>query len=111
MYRSIPALALFLVLPSVASAFGGAGASLQHVEIGEPGDRWAGGDIDPPSSLDCVGLVGHGNVRLLRFGSGPLYKPSTKDFEPPLQAVCPSAKARLTNIWNYWEADDATEPS
>ena len=46
----------------------------------------------------------------MRFGSGPLYKPSTKDFEPSLQAVCPDEKARLTNIWNYWEADDATEP-
>ena len=70
MTRILSALAAMLFLPSVASAFGGAGVSLQHVQIGETRDNYAGGDdVEAPDSLDCIGLNGGGNLKLLRLGA------------------------------------------
>ena len=44
----------------------------------------------------------------LKYEKGPLYKPSSRDFELVLHKVCPTEAARLKAIWVYWE-DTATE--
>ena len=45
----------------------------------------------------------------LRFEAGPIYKPSSQDFEIELQDVPPSDAERLNVIWNYWENEDVEE--
>ena len=39
----------------------------------------------------------------LRYGSGPMYKPSTRDFLMTLQDASEADAQRLRAIWNYWE--------
>ena len=39
----------------------------------------------------------------LRYESGPIYKPSSRDFELALHEVSAAEKLRLAAIWNYWE--------
>ena len=56
----------------------------------------------------------------LRYESGPMYKPSTRDFPLTLQDVSQADAQRLRSIWNYWEeavdedaggvAEDALHP-
>ena len=56
----------------------------------------------------------------LRYESGPIYKPSTRDFPLTLQDVSQADAQRLRSIWNYWEeavdedagdvAEDALHP-
>ena len=43
----------------------------------------------------------------LRYESGHLYKPSSRDFSLMLQEVAEADAQRLRSIWNYWE--DAVE--
>ena len=45
----------------------------------------------------------------LRYESGPLYKPSSRDFELALQEVSEADAARLRAIWNYWEEESEEE--
>ena len=41
---------------------------------------------------------------------GPLYKPSTRDFELVLKDIVPADAERLRAIWRYWEeSEDAEE--
>ena len=41
---------------------------------------------------------------------GPLYKPSTRDFELVLKDIVPADAERLRAIWSYWEeSEDAEE--
>ena len=42
----------------------------------------------------------------LRYEAGPLYKPSTRDFEIELHDFAPDAAERLYAIWTYWENAD-----
>ncbi len=42
----------------------------------------------------------------LRYESGPLYKPATRDFELTLHDVDPTEATRLRSIWTYWEEVD-----
>ena len=39
----------------------------------------------------------------LRYESGHLYKPSSRDFDLALQAVSEAERERLRGIWAYWE--------
>ena len=39
----------------------------------------------------------------LRYESGALYRPATRDFELILHEVAESEKARLEAIWSYWQ--------
>jgi hypothetical protein len=39
----------------------------------------------------------------LRYESGALYRPATRDFELVLLEVTESEKARLKAIWSYWQ--------
>ncbi len=39
----------------------------------------------------------------LRYESGPIYKPSTRDFALTLQKASETDAQRLRSIWNYWE--------
>ena len=39
----------------------------------------------------------------LRFEAGPIYKPSTRDFEIELSDVVAADAERLNVIWDYWE--------
>ena len=45
----------------------------------------------------------------LRYESGPIYKPSTRDFALTLQAVSESDAQRLRSIWNYWEVEGSVQ--
>ena len=45
----------------------------------------------------------------LRYESGSIYKPASRDIELILKAVNDSDAARLRAIWEYWEQDDAEE--
>ena len=48
----------------------------------------------------------------LRYESGSIYRPSTRDIEVALQGVVTTEAARLRSIWSYWEeenVEDATE--
>ena len=45
----------------------------------------------------------------LRYESGPIYKPSSRDFELALHEVSVSEKLRLAGIWSYWEQNDSGE--
>ena len=45
----------------------------------------------------------------LRYESGPLYRPASRDFQLVLQDVSPAEAKRLRAIWEYWEQDDAEE--
>ena len=48
----------------------------------------------------------------LRYESGSIYRPSTRDIEVVLQGVVTTEAARLRSIWSYWEeenVEDATE--
>ena len=45
----------------------------------------------------------------LRYESGSLYRPSSRDIEVDLQAVAPGDEERLGAIWNYWEAESSDE--
>ena len=45
----------------------------------------------------------------LRYESGPIYKPSSRDFELVLHEVSASEKLRLAGIWSYWEQNDSGE--
>ena len=40
---------------------------------------------------------------------GPLYKPSTRDFELVLKDIVPADAERLRAIWAYWEESEVTE--
>ena len=41
----------------------------------------------------------------LRYESGPIYKPSSRDFELVLrEAVSDADRSRIASIWNYWES-------
>ena len=42
----------------------------------------------------------------LRFEAGPIYKPSTRDFEIELSDVVAADAERLNVIWDYWENED-----
>ena len=39
----------------------------------------------------------------LRYDSGPIYRPSTRDFALTLQEVAEPDAQRLRSIWKYWE--------
>ena len=39
----------------------------------------------------------------LRYESGPVYKPSSRDFSLNLQEVAETDARRLRSIWDYWE--------
>ena len=39
----------------------------------------------------------------LRYESGSIYKPSSRDFELVLRAIAEADAARLRAIWAYWE--------
>ncbi len=39
----------------------------------------------------------------LRYESGPIFKPSTRNFQLPLQTTSETDVQRLRSIWNYWE--------
>ena len=45
----------------------------------------------------------------LRYESGSLYKPSTRDNEVSLQPVSAGDAARMASIWNYWEGESDEE--
>ena len=45
----------------------------------------------------------------LRYESGPLYKPSTRNFELVFKEISEADAARLMSIWRYWE-DEEVEP-
>ena len=42
----------------------------------------------------------------LRYEAGPIYKPSTRDFEVELKDFAPSDAERLYVIWDYWEKEE-----
>ncbi len=42
----------------------------------------------------------------LRYEAGPIYQPSTRDFEIELKDVVPADAERLNVIWDYWENED-----
>ncbi len=42
----------------------------------------------------------------VRYESGSLYKPSTRDFELVIKDISESNAARLMSIWWYWEDED-----
>jgi hypothetical protein len=46
-----------------------------------------------------------------RYESGPLYKPSSRDFQLSLSDVCEQEQARLRSIWGYWEEAEDGEVS
>ena len=39
----------------------------------------------------------------LRYESGPLYRPASRDFQLVLKGVTPANAKRLRAIWEYWE--------
>ena len=39
----------------------------------------------------------------LRYESGPLYRPASRDFQLVLQDISPAEAKRLRAIWDYWE--------
>ena len=43
----------------------------------------------------------------LRYDSGAIYRPSTRDFELAFLEVQAAEATRLQAIWMYWERDDA----
>ena len=45
----------------------------------------------------------------LRYESGGLYKPSSRNFDLTLQEVSDVERERLRGIWSYWEDDDKSE--
>ena len=45
----------------------------------------------------------------LRYESGSIYKPASRDIELILKDVNESDAVRLRAIWEYWEQDDAEE--
>ena len=45
----------------------------------------------------------------LRYESGSIYRPSTRDIEVALQGVVTTEAARLGAIWKYWEAEDVED--
>ncbi len=48
----------------------------------------------------------------LRYGSGALYRPSSRDFDVEVKECLQAEAARLRSIWSYWEeenVEDATE--
>ena len=45
----------------------------------------------------------------LRYESGNIYKPASRDIELTLKDVSESDAVRLRAIWEYWEQDDAEE--
>ncbi len=45
----------------------------------------------------------------LRYESGPLYKPASRDFELVLKEFSPQEAERLAAIWEYWEKDSESE--
>ena len=45
----------------------------------------------------------------LRYESGSIYRPSTRDIEVKVQAVPSTEAARLGAIWSYWEEEDVDE--
>jgi hypothetical protein len=47
----------------------------------------------------------------LRFESGALYRPSTRDFELLLVDVSEPERARLRSIWAYWEEHSEEAPT
>ena len=48
-------------------------------------------------------------IFFLRYESGSLYKPSTRDLEVSLQPVSAPDAARMGSIWNYWEGESDEE--
>ncbi len=46
----------------------------------------------------------------LRFESGSIYKPASRDFHLALQEVSEAEAKRLRTIWEYWQDDNADEP-
>ena len=48
-------------------------------------------------------------IFFLRYESGSLYKPSTRDFDVSLHPVSESDVARLRSMWTYWEAESDAE--
>ncbi len=42
----------------------------------------------------------------LRYESGPIYKPSSREFDLLLQVVSEPERARLRAIWAYWEEEE-----
>ena len=44
----------------------------------------------------------------LKYDSGQLYKPSTRDFEVAMRDISSADADRLRSIWAYWE-EEVTE--
>ncbi len=45
----------------------------------------------------------------LRYESGQLYRPATREFELVLKEFTPQEAERLASIWEYWERDSEPE--
>ena len=45
----------------------------------------------------------------LKYESGVVYKPSSREFDLLLQQVSETDATRLKAIWCYWEQDDAPD--
>ena len=45
----------------------------------------------------------------LRYESGPLYRPASRDFELILKEFSSQEAERLAAIWEYWEKDSESE--